>query len=1158
MVMKRNAMQTNLRQSILKSLGRYIAIAMIIALGAAIFVGLRMTKADMVATGQVYTDQQNMFDLRLVTNYGWNREHVDQVRQLDGVSDAEGVFYMDLIAGFGDGEDGSVYRFYTLPERINRLVLLGGRMPEAPNECLADGYRVDKSVIGTQVTISDLNSEDSLESLTEKVFTVVGYVSTPLYMDMNRGTTSVGNGSLANYIFVPEEAFDVDYFTEIHLTIPGDYAIYSKTYNDAMDAAGEQLKPALQTIADDRLNTVVQDAEEAYAEGYAEYMDGLVEYYEGFHTAHEELRDGYEKLMEGEQELLDNEQLLIDGQKQIDDARITLKEGKKTLEESKKTLASAKAAAYKQLSESTQDMMKQLQSLTEDQNGVNSELTQINAQLLEVNSQILPLETQRTVLDAEISRLQSMVDILDISIDSAQRALDLALQTGSASEESLEQLRQNLADLQSQKSQYTDQISQKEGEKQELEATLAPLYQKQQALEAEKNLLKNSSDSLGDTISKLMESMMELVVTQSVMEKEFAAADAQIQGAEAQMEAGALELDLQEQNLAEGWVLLEEGRQELIDGWKEYEDGRDKAMAELKDAQNQLADGRRELKDARETIDGMTEIEPIILDRNSNIGYGSLDSASDIVAGVSKVFPAFFLLVAALVCITTMTRMVDEERTQIGTLKALGYSNGAIMSKYLLYAGTGAILGCGLGVFAGSAIFPMILWEAYKIMLFVQDNIVLTFDVGLCLMVVGMYTAVELFVTWYCCRKALQEVPAELIRPKAPDAGKPLLFERFALWQKVSFLNKVTIRNIFRYRQRLAMMLVGIGGCTALLVTGFGLRDSIVNVVDYQFEEVTTYDLQVYFDEHQSPAQQAAFTREAAHYAQNIIFYHQSSIELEFDRSYKELYLIAADEQVQQVIDFHTGDTPLAMPAVNEVLLSVGVAEAMGIHVGDSIIMRDADMRGLNLTVSGIYDNHVENYAIILPDTIEAQWGTAPDLQMAFLKLHPDQDAHLTAAHLSDLDYVMNVSISSDLADMVSRMMEALDLVVVVVVFCAALLAFTVLYNLTNININERIREIATIKVLGFNASETSAYVFKENMTLTVVGSVLGLFLGNLLLAFVMSNVKIDMVWFKALVVPMSYVWSVVLTILSACIVNFVFYFKLDTINMAEALKSVE
>ena len=1156
--MKRNAMRANLRQSILKSLGRYIAIALIIALGAGIFVGLRMTKADMVATGQVYTDEQNMFDLRLVTDYGWSRDQVEKIAQIEGLVDVEGLFYMELIARQGESEDDSVYRFYSIPKQINQLVLLGGRMPESPDECLADGYRTDDSILGTQVTISDTNDEDSLEVLTERTYTIVGYVSTPLYMDMNRGTTSVGSGSLANYFFVPEAAFDVDYYTEIHVTIPGDYAIYSDEYNDAMDAMVEYLEPLLEPLAQDRLEQVRQDAEEAYADGYAEYEDGLREYYDGMHEAYDELRIAYEQLKDGEQALAENEQLLKDGEQQIEDARLTLKEGEKTLEESKQTLAATKAAAYKQISESTQSMMKEFQSLSGELQSVKDKLLKLSTDAIALTSEMVPIETNLAMVESQITQAETMVSILDISIESTQKTLELAEKNGTADQETLDQLRQELADLQAKRDSYTAQLQELEAEKAGYEAQLAELESQKAELEKQQAELEATSDRLETTMNSVMSGILELVVTQSVMDNEFAAADAQIEAAEAQMEAAYLELDLQSEKIAEGWAQLEEGRQELADGWKEYEEGRDEVKAELADAHQKLRDARQKLRDARETIDGMTDITVHVLDRNTNIGYASLDSSSDIVAGVSRVFPAFFLLVAALVCITTMTRMVDEERTQIGTLKALGYSNGAIMSKYLIYAGSSALLGCGLGVLAGSVVFPMILWEAYKIMLFIQDSIVLTFDIGLCLLVVGMYTVAELFVTWYCCRRALEEVPAELIRPKAPEAGKQLLFEKLPFWHKISFLNKVTIRNIFRYRQRLAMMLVGIGGCTALLVTGFGLRDSIVNVVDYQFEEVTTYDLQVYFTGDQTEADQQDFLKEVAGQAETTVFYHQSSIDLEGDDGIREIYLIAADDDVQNVIDLHSGSEPVSMPGVNEVVLSVGAADALGIDVGDQVTMRNADMETLEVTVSGIYENHVYNYAIVIPETIENQWGRTPEKQMAFVKLLEGQDAHEVTADISSMDTVMNVSVSKDLADMVSRMMEALDLVVVVIVFCAGLLAATVLYNLTNININERIREISTIKVLGFNAKETAAYVFKENLALTVAGSVAGLLLGKLLLEFVMSQIKIDFVWFKALVEPPSYLWAIALTMLSAVVVDFVFYFKLDKINMAEALKSVE
>ena len=1156
MVMKRNAMRTNLRQSILKSLGRYIAIAMIIAVGASIFVGLRMTKADMVATGQRYMDKQNMFDLRLVTDYGWSRDQVADIAALEGVTGAEGVFYVDLIAQQADGEE-DVYRFYTIPRDINKLVLEEGRMPEAPNECLTDGYLNSRDILGKQVTISSNNEEDSLEVMAQTTYTIVGMVRSPLYMDMNRGTTSVGSGSIENYIYIPEAAVDADYYPEIHITLPGEYAVYSEEYNDALEAAADSLEPHLDPIALDRLAQVVSEAEDAYRDGYAEYMDGLQEYYDGFHQAHEELRDAYEQLKDGEQQLADNEQMLIDGQQAIEDARLALKDGEKTLEESKKTLASSKAAAYKQISQSTQDMMMELQTLSEELSTVDEDILSISTEMIELEAQIIPIETERALVETKITQTQTMVSVLDISIGAAESALKLAQQNGT-SEETLENMRLELQNLQDKKAGYETELSALNKEKADYDAQLAELEAKKQALEAKQKELEGLSDRLTTSITGLMEGMMELVVTQSVMDQEFAAADAQIEAAEAQIAAAYLELEIQEQTIADGWVLLEEGRLELEDGWKEYADGRDEAMAELADANRQLKDAKTELADAQETIDGMTEITLHILDRNTNIGYTSLDSGSDIVQGVSRVFPAFFLLVAALVCITTMSRMVDEERTQIGTLKALGYSNRAIMSKYLLYAGSGAILGCGLGVLAGSVIFPSILWEAYKIMLYVQDSIVLTFDWGLCLLVVSMYTVVELVVTWYCCRRALEEVPAELIRPKAPDAGKRMIFERLPFWNRVSFLNKVTIRNIFRYKQRLAMMMVGIGGCTALLLTGFGLRDTIVNIVDFQFEEVTTYDMSVYFTEDMDEASQRKFAGQVSANAEDLAFYHQTSMDLTYEGTTREIYMISGGEEITDFIDLHADGEPVSMPSEDEVVLSIGVAEVMGISVGDQVRMMDSDLQTLELTVSGFYENYVYNYSIVSPETIEKQWGSAPGLQMAFVKAAEGTDVYKLSAQITGMDNVMNVSVSDDLAGMVRNMMKALDLVVWVIVFCAALLAAVVLYNLTNININERIREIATIKVLGFNATETAMYVFKENLTLSVMGAAGGLLLGKVLLDFVISQIKIDFVWFQSRALPPSYLWSVVLTLLMAVIVDFVFYFKLDKINMAEALKSVE
>ena len=1158
MVMRKNMMRRNLQQSIWRSLGRYIAIMAIIALGASIFVGLLMTKSDMVATGQKYTDEQNMFDLRLVNSYGWTEKQLQQVETFPGIVDAEGVFYTDIIASWGMESEESVYRFYTIPETVNCLVLCGGRMPEAPNECLADGYHADESILGSQVVLSSLNEEDALETAVYDTYTVVGYVSTPLYMDMNRGTTSVGSGSISNYFFVPKEGMDADYYAEIHVTMPGSWKIYSEDYNDAMDALAEELECLAEPLAWERLEQVRSEAEEEYADGYQEYLDGEEEYRKGKEEGQQKLNDAFIELTDGEREMAEAEQLLIDGEKQIKDGKQATVDGRKTLSDSRKTLADAKASTYAQLADANTELLKNYQTVSNNLLLVNNGLLELDAGMLELETGITQLESGLEQLDSGIEMIEMLVGVLDISMEAAQKALEFAQNSEIVDEEHLKELEARVAELEAKQAEYATQLSDLQNQRVEYGAQLEELYLTRTELTAQKQELEANKKILEQAQAAIDAGFLELQAGQTQADNQFAVAEAQIEAGEAQMDAAEQELILREEEIAQGWIDLEEGKQDLAEGWVEYYDGLREMRTELRDGRQELDEAKQELAKARKTIDDMTDVRLHVLDRNTNIGYASLDSSSDIVAGVSRVFPAFFLLVAALVCITTMTRMVEDERTQIGTLKALGYSNKAIIGKYLAYAGSSALLGCGLGVLAGSVAFPTILWEAYKIMLFISDRVVLTFNWWLCLAVVGTYTAVILAVTWYCCRRALEEVPAELIRPKAPEAGKQLVFERMGFWSRISFLNKVMIRNIFRYKQRLAMMLVGIGGCTALLLTGFGLRDSIVNIVDFQYEEVTVYDMEVYFVDGMTGIQQEDFLEDTRETCEDVMFYHQTSVEVDFGNRTREIYMIAASEDIRRFIDFHNDDGPLEMPGVNQVLLSVGTAEAMGVAVGDTIRIRDSEMNTLEVTVSGIYYNHVYNYAIVLPETVEQQWGEAPEQQMALVKVVDGLDIYSTAAQITGLDNVMNVSVSADMADMVRNMMAALDLVVVTIVVCAAMLAAIVLYNLTNINITERIREIATIKVLGFRAGETAAYVFKENMALSVVGTILGLGLGKLLLIFVMSQVKIDMVWFDARILTPSFVWSIVLTILTACIVDFIFYFRLEKINMAEALKSVE
>ena len=1142
--MKKHAMRKNLLRTIKSSLGRYLAIVCIIALGAAIFVGLLATKSDMILTGQTYLDRQNMFDLRLLSTYGWSQTEVDAIEKLAGIESAEGSICLDAISRLGEGGADAVYKVHSVPQKVSKPYLLGGRMPESPDECLIDGFGMTDRIIGTTFTISQTNTDDLLDSFTVREFTVVGYVSSPLYMDSSRGGTTLGNGTVAGYVYLPEEAFDLDAFTEIHVTLQGDFAIYSEEFRAAMTEMAENIKPDVTLLANDRVISLKADAEKEYLEGLQQYEDGRKEFETGREEAFAKLEEALQELNDGQAEIDSNRQTLLEALEELENGQAQLDEKAALLEESRQQLLDGKAEAYAKFAEAYGELMANYKT-------VNDGIKQIDDNMPLLVDGIDQIEDGLQQIEDSLPMLELMISLKEIELQTIQRTLEAAQNSPVPDEELVAQLQQRLDKAQAELDEYTTQRQQALDMQEQLTAQLAELKVQHAELVATRKTLEDAMETIDL-------GFMELQTTQTQTENQFAAAEAQIESGAMQLAAAQQELDAGRAELDAGFAALEEAQAQLDEGRAEYEKGKAEAEAELSAAEAELADAKKQLDDAREVIDSMEDAQVYILDRDTNAGYTALDSNSDIVAGVSRVFPAFFLLVAALVCITTMTRMVEEERTQIGTLKALGYSNGAIIGKYIAYAGSAAILGCGLGVFVGSAVFPMILWGAYCIILNITPNIMLQINWPLCLAVVGVYTAVMLLVTWYCCRRSLKEVAAELIRPKAPTSGKKIFLEYLPFWKHISFLNKVMLRNVFRYRQRMLMMLIGIGGCTALLLTGFGLRDSIANLVTDQFQNVTTNDLTVYFSEAQSQEQQDEFHAALKRQASDILFFYQTSVDVTFEDTTKEIYLVAGDESIKDFMHFTQDGEPLGMPGPGKAFLSVGVAENLGVKVGDTVTLTDPDMRQLTVEISGIYHNSVYNYAIVEPETVEDQWGALPGCQMAFVKVRDYCDHHEVGALAAEQSGVMNVIVTKDIAGQVDSMLEALNTVVLTIVICAGALAMIVLYNLTNINITERIREIATIKVLGFHADETAAYVFKENLLLSGMGVLVGMAGGWYLLKFVMNEIRVDMVWFVPTLQPVSIILGVVLTMLAACLVDFLLYFKLEKINMAEALKSVE
>lgn len=550
-----------------------------------------------------------------------------------------------------------------------------------------------------------------------------------------------------------------------------------------------------------------------------------------------------------------------------------------------------------------------------------------------------------------------------------------------------------------------------------------------------------------------------------------------------------------------------------------------------------------------------------ILGRNTNIGYVCFENDSKIVEGIADVFPLFFFMVAALVCITTMNRMVEEQRTQIGVLKALGYSESSIMGKFMFYSGSAALIGCIFGYLGGTLIFPAVIWKVYGIM-YSMPKLVYTFNIKLAVIMVIVSLLCNIGATWFSCRYELSETAASLMRPKSPKAGKRIFLEKITfIWKRLKFLQKVSARNILRYKKRFFMMIIGISGCTALLVTGFGIKDSITGIASQQFDEIQISDGTISLKNSAGTKSETPLTKELASLTDDYAFACEESWDILYGSKVKSVNMVIMEnpKEIKNYLNLHTvNDKPIEYPKKDAAIISHKIADNYGISVGDEITIRNGDMQEITVNVSGIFENFVYNYVYISPETYISAMGKEPEYQTVYVNYKENLDVHESAANLMKLDEVSAVTVNQDIRKRFDSMMSSLNYIVLLIIICAAALAFIVLYNLTNINITERIREIATIKVLGFYRNETSSYVFRENMVLTAIGAVIGLIPGYFLHNFIMSRINVDMVAFDIHILPASYLYSIILTFIFNFLVNRVMSFKLEGINMAESLKSVD
>lgn len=1093
-------------------------------------------------------------------------------------------------------------------DTINKLFLVDGHMPEKSGECVVEAGANDMASaypIGSKLVISPENEDlDSKLSTTE--YEVVGIVHSANYFSFEREPASVGNGRVNLLMYLLPEDYAFEAYTEIYLTVDGaltanslgdDYdplvdtvknkieAIqelrcqtrYDEIYDeaqqkidDAWDSYNEAKEEADQKISDARAE--LTDGEKELADGQTEYEQGEADYADALSQIAEneqkladgeiQLGDAKRKLQEADAQISNNESLLEqneaklnaakteldDGQAQYDNGMNAYQSGKKQLEagqaqldNAKKQLDTAKEDYQSGLAGCAQGMTSLLPSMTAD--GLDGFLAFLSdkgygapqttaAFLQDMTEYGVSLPTV-SANSAEAAYLEQGISQLLPAISqlySAREAITAGQSTYDANAAKLEENKKLLADS-----------------KEELSKARQKLQKGQKQYEDGKKQLENGKKQLSSAKAMLAGSW----ATLSGRQTELTDGLSQISDAKSSLKDARSRLD-------DAKATIAENAQKLADGKISYEDAK-------KEADEKLADARQEIEDGQADLDTLEMPKWYIWGRDKNISYSSFTANIDKLNAITTVFPIFFFLVAALVVSTTMTRMVEEERLQIGTMKALGYSAKTIMQKYILYALAASVSGTLVGLAVGFKAFPSIIWSAYE-MMYYMPAIATPWRLSQALFSGGTLTVLSLLVTALTCRSSLSETPAALMLPRAPKAGKRILLERITpLWRHFPFSWKVTCRNLFRYKKRFWMTVIGVAGCTSLLIAGFGISDSLNAIITKQYEDIFHYDLMTVVTEEDALTQGAV---QEYLFDNPSVFSDSLAVSIQSTRQEAEggdvdVYLMIPKDlsSFGSFVDLHERVSRKATPLQEDgIIITEKLAKTLGIQAGDSITLQNEDEEKASFTVTGVCEHYVSNYVYMSAATYEAGFQKAPVYNAAISKMPDDSQTvrDQVSAVLLDNDHVASLTFTADNVKQVLNMLNSIDAVVVLIIVCAAGLAFVVLYNLSNINVAERVKEIATIKVLGFYDREVDSYVNRESYALTGIGIFFGIFGGIALHKFVITTVEVDAVMFGRSLRPVSFLYAVLLTLLFSIIVSLVIGRSLKKVSMVESMKAPE
>lgn len=1118
--MRKKALWSDIFREIWRTKARFLSIFAIIALGVGFFSGIKATGPDMLDTADRYYKQLGLMDVKVQSTYGLTDDDIELLRNHEGVNQVQPEYSGDVFLG----DSGLIAKVHSFNEKdtLNRYVVTSGRMPQQSGEIAIDDLGKDSDfAIGDKITFTNPDSKaDLADTFTTLTYEVVGKVRSAVYINAtSRGTSSIGKGTADVFAVIPSEDFSLSVYTEAYLSFEDTAGAiaYTAEYDELIDRHMEELENELSSRPALRLEEV--------------------------------RKEGQNKLDEAKEQLEEGKAKLVDAEKKLSDAKIKLEDGKKQYEEG---------------------VTKLEDELTKGQAKLDSAARELENGKKELQQNRLSLQEGQKKLDAAKKQLEAEQAAAAPRLKQGQELAQGLMLAANSDPENMSA---------EQKQQYIAGAKAADNQLGEVVASYMNGIVDASTLQG---AIGGFRKSLTEAEEKLTQAAQQLQAQQQTLDqgqKQLAAAERKIAQGEADWKAGTAKLaearETGEQKLADAKAELAEGQAEYDKGLAEYNEEKEKADKEIADAEQDLAEGQKDLN-------GLELPKYYVLDRSSTSGYTEYSDNADRLAAIATAFPVFFFLIAALVSLTTMTRMVEEQRLQIGTLKALGYSNGDIMKKFLVYASLASIAATVAGLAIGYTLFPKIIFDAYGSLYNLPD---------VSLKVYASYSMISVIVALICTtftalvttRVELRGHASVLMRPKAPKSGQRIMLERISfLWKRLGFTGKVTARNLFRYKQRMFMTVCGVAGCTALILTGFGMRDSIGDVGGLQYGHIMKYKAIVAFnDDHNDKENQARYDEVISNIPEitgNLKVAQESMTAIEEsvnDQSVK-LFVPETTEHFEDfVVLKERGGKETEQLGDGGAIITEKLAKLYSLNRGDILTLQNNDNERFELKVAGIAENYALHYIYMTPDYYEEIFGNLPEYNTELLNYNLPGGSNASStdnddvkdnsifeddlgAKLTALDDVMLVSFSSGVGQGFKDTLDSMNIVVVVLIVSAAALAFVVLYNLTNINVSERIRELSTIKVLGFYDKEVTMYIYRENLILTFLGIVAGNFAGILLHRFVLRTAEIDIMMFSPTIDWLSYVYASLLTLVFSGIVMISMHYKLKHIDMIEALKSVE